>query len=92
MARRVMRQRTNGPNSAHMKQGFRCRRATEQRDKLAALHLRGHSTTSSARASRLSGTARPSALAVFRLITRSYLVGPCSGRSAGFSPLRMRPT
>ena len=30
----------------------------------------------------------PSALAVFRLITISYLVGVCTGRSAGFSPLR----
>ena len=35
---------------------------------------------------------RPSALAVFRLITSSYLVGACTGRSAGFSPLRMRST
>ena len=38
------------------------------------------------------GTVRPSALAVFRLITNSYLVGACTGRSAGFSPLRMRST
>src|ERR1700720_1871720 len=29
---------------------------------------------------------RPSALAVFRLITSSYLVGGCTGKSAGFSP------
>ena len=35
---------------------------------------------------------RPSALAVLRLITSSYLVGACTGRSAGFSPLRMRST
>src|SRR6516164_9156733 len=27
-----------------------------------------------------------------RLITSSYLVGACTGRSAGFSPLRMRST
>jgi hypothetical protein len=26
------------------------------------------------------------------LITSSYLVGACTGRSAGFSPLRMRST
>jgi hypothetical protein len=26
-----------------------------------------------------------------RLITNSYLVGACTGRSAGFAPLRMRP-
>ena len=34
----------------------------------------------------------PSALAVSRLITNSYLVGACTGRSAGLSPLRMRST
>src|SRR5262249_53690091 len=62
----------------------RCRRAAEHRDELAAFH---HSITSSARASWVAGTSRPSALAVFRLITSSYLVGACTGRSAGFSPL-----
>src|SRR5262245_62287920 len=41
------------------------RRAAEQRDELAALH----SITSSARVSTAAGTSRPSALAVFRLIT-----------------------
>src|SRR5262245_33610850 len=46
--------------------------------------------TSSARASSVGGTSRPSALAVLRLTTNSYLVGACTGRSAGFSPLRMR--
>src|SRR5262245_30128375 len=64
-------------------------RAAEQRYELAPPH---HSITSSARASKLSGTVRPSALAVLRLITSSYLVGACTGRSAGFSPLRMRST
>ena len=51
-----------------------------------------HSITSSARASRVAGKSRPSALAVLRLITSSYRVGACTGRSAGFSPLRMRST
>src|SRR5215813_13091409 len=51
-----------------------------------------HSITSSARASSVGGTCRPSAFAVFRLITSSYLVGACTGRSAGFSPLRIRST
>src|SRR6516162_4704517 len=60
----------------------------EQRDELAPLH----SITSSARASNVAGTSRPSAFAVFRLITSSYLVGACTGRSPGFSPLRMRST
>jgi len=32
----------------------------------------------------------PSTLAVLRLTTSWYLVGACTGRSAGFSPLRMR--
>src|SRR5262249_61363958 len=51
-----------------------------------------HSITSSARASTEAGKSRPSALAVLRLITSSYFVGACTGRSAGFSPLRMRST
>src|SRR5262245_22326165 len=66
----------------------RGRRAAKQRDELAALH----SISSSARASSVGGTSRPSARAVFRLITVSYLVGCCTGRSAGFAPLRMRST
>jgi hypothetical protein len=64
-------------------------RAPEQRDECA---VRPHSITSSARASRVGGTSRPSALAVLRLMISSYLVGACTGRSAGFSPLRMRST
>src|SRR5262245_65251968 len=60
-------------------------RAAEQRDELAP----PHSITSSARARSVAGTSMPSALALLRLITSSYLVGACTGRSAGFSPLRM---
>jgi len=44
-----------------------------------------------ARASRVGGTSRPGALAVGKLMTSSNLVGCTTGRSAGFSPLRMRP-
>src|SRR6476660_2634564 len=51
-----------------------------------------YSKVSLARDSNEAGTARPSALAVFRLITSSNLVAPCTGRSAGFSPLRTRST
>jgi len=51
-----------------------------------------YSITSSATASSAGGTVRPSALAVFRLMTSSYLVGCCTGRSPGFSPLKMRST
>src|SRR6516165_7226439 len=64
-------------------------RAAEQRDELAP---GAHSITSSARASTVAGMSRPSAFAVLRLMTSSYLVGACTGRSAGFSPLRMRST
>jgi hypothetical protein len=51
-----------------------------------------YSITSSARPISVFGTLRPSALAVLRLITSSYLVGACTGRSPAFSPLRMRST
>ena len=50
-----------------------------------------YSITSSARASSVGGISSPSALAVLRLMTRSNLVGCTTGRSAGFSPLRIRP-
>src|SRR5262249_30873391 len=64
----------------------RCR-AAEQHDELATLH----SITSSASASSVGGISRPSAFAVFRLMTNSNLVACITGRSAGFSPLRTRP-
>src|SRR5262249_29385172 len=63
------------------------RRAAQQRDELAALH----SITSSAATSSLSGTVRPKALAVLRLIASSNVVGCRTGNSGGFAPLRMRP-
>ena len=47
-----------------------------------------YSITSSARASSGGGMLRPSALAVFRLITNSNWSACWTGRSAGFSPLR----
>src|SRR5262249_39169765 len=77
--RRLLRPRRERPRGRH---------AAEQRDELTP----PHSITSSARASSVGGTSRPSALAVLRLITNSYFVGACTGRSAGFSPLRMRST
>src|SRR5262249_59854760 len=58
-------------------------RAAEQRDELAP----PHSIISSARANNVAGTSIPSPFAVLRLITSSYLVGACTGMSAGFSPL-----
>src|SRR6266540_7150510 len=41
-------------------------------------HAPLHSITSSERASSVGGTVRPSALAVLRLMTNSYLVGDCN--------------
>ena len=64
------------------------RRAAEQRDELAP----SHSITSSASASSYRGLSRPSAFAVLKLITSSYLVGACTGKSAGFSPNEMSQT
>src|SRR5215470_11630790 len=63
-------------------------RAAEQRDEVASLH----SITSSAVASSVDGTVRPSILAVSALITSSNLLACTTGNSAGFAPLRMRPT
>src|SRR5436309_9417235 len=77
--RRLLRARRERPRR-------RC--AANECDELAALH----SITSSARASSIAGTSRPSAPAVLRLMTISNLVGACTGRSAGFSPLRIRST
>src|SRR6516165_9558234 len=59
----------------------------EERDELAP----PHSITSSAVASSDGGSLMPSVLAVFRLIANSNLVDCCTGKSAGFSPLRIRP-
>src|SRR5215467_7408789 len=75
--RRLLRPRCDWPHRY---------RASERCNKLAP----PHSITSSARESSDGGTVRPSTFAVLRLITVSYLVGACTGRSAGFSPLRMR--
>ena len=51
------------------------------------LHL--YSITSSAPASSVGGTVRPSALAALRLMTSSNLVGCWTGKSAGWAPLRI---
>src|SRR5262245_45406941 len=66
----------------------RCRRlAAEQRDELAP----PHSITSSPRSRIAVGIVTPSALAALRLTTVSNAVACWTGRSAGFSPLRIRP-
>jgi hypothetical protein len=51
----------------------------------------GSSITASVMARSCGGTSMPSALAVRRLIKNSNLVACWTGRSAGLTPLRMRP-
>src|SRR5262245_23376673 len=77
---RLLRARRNRPSD---------RRATEQRDELAASD---HSITSSVSASNLSGIWRPSAFAALRLITNSNLVGCSTASSAGFVPFNILST
>src|SRR5262245_14576974 len=54
-------------------------------------HCSVYSITSSARLCTDRGTVMPSVFAVLRLMISSIFVTCCTGRSAGFSPLRMRP-
>src|SRR5262249_37968836 len=87
------RGRAQKPDSRQLRWLLRARRerprnrAAEQRDELAPFH----SITSSARPSSGSGMVPPSALAVRRLMISSTFVDWWTGRSAGFSPLRIRP-
>src|SRR5262249_14788069 len=76
---RLLRARRERPRSC---------RAAEERDELAS----SHSITSSARASSVGGTSRPSAWAFCGLTTSAFWVGPCPGGWAVFWPLRMRST
>src|SRR6476661_10936257 len=57
----------------------------------ASGHRAAYSITSSALVSSDGGIVSPSALAVLRLSTNSNLVDRMTGRSAGLSPLRIRP-
>jgi hypothetical protein len=63
-----------------------------ERNELPGSTMQYYSIISSARTSSDGGTVNPRALAVFRLITSWYFVGPCTGKVAGFSPLKMRST
>src|SRR5262249_39662229 len=65
----------------------RCRRAAKQRDELAP----SHSITSSERACSVAGISISSALATFKLMTSSNVVGCITGSSSGLAPLRIRP-
>src|SRR5262249_32230445 len=55
-------------------------------------HRGPYSITSSAATIRPGEPVKLSAFAVLRLRAVSYLVGVCTGRSAGFAPRRMRST
>mgnify|MGYP000570679712 CR=1 FL=1 len=86
--------RFNAKKPDHRHRGLRAHRArrcdcrtAKKGDELPP----SHSTTPSARPSSESGMVRPKAFAVFRLRNSSTLVDCCTGRSAGFSPLRMWP-
>jgi hypothetical protein len=68
------------------------RNAVFKRNHAGLPHERYYSITSSANASSLSGTARSSMRAVCALITSSNFEACTTGRSAGFAPLRTRPT
>src|SRR5262245_36144943 len=61
--------------------------ASKQPDELACRH----SITSSARPNSVIGKERPSDFAVLRLMTNSVFVDCWTGRSAGLSPLTIRP-
>src|ERR1700746_298803 len=63
--------------------------AADERDKLAPLHRCNHSIPSSARASTIGDSSSPSAFAVLRLMTSSYLEACSTGRSAGLAPFRI---
>src|SRR6516162_4949112 len=54
--------------------------------------VEGYSIPSLASVCKVIGTFSPSVLAVRKLITKSELVLRITGKSAGFSPLRMRAT
>jgi hypothetical protein len=61
---------------------------SKRRERIAMIY----SITSSASCCIDSGTERPGAFAVLRLMASSNLVGCCTGRSAGLLPMRMRST
>src|SRR5262245_4766521 len=89
---RITHQHADAPHALGLLRGRRDRprrRAAEQRNELAPPD---HSITSSASASKLSGTSSPSDFAVLRLITKLNLVGCSIGRSACLAPLRILST
>ncbi len=68
------------------------RKADRAHIAVGASVVAAHRITSSARNRTVGGIVRPSALAVFRLMTSSNFVGRSTGRSAGFAPFRILST
>src|SRR5262249_34837402 len=79
---------TLGRHTSDFITSFYSRTPSEERDEVAPSN---HSITSSAVASKVAGTVMPSNFAVCRLMMNSNLAGRITGRSAGLSPLRIRP-
>ena len=71
----------------------RCRRpkTCTKPDPCSAAKKHPYSITSSASASSFAGNSSPSAFAALRLSTNRNCVGRCTGRSAGFAPLKICP-
>jgi hypothetical protein len=69
-----------------------CRISATSRPEQVRQTEQAYSITSSARASSVGGTSRPSAFAVVRLTTNSNLVGCSTGMSLGFAPRRILST
>ena len=69
-----------------------CLKALDPNRPIREADIANYSITASAKEITPGGMVRPSALAVLRLITNSYAVACTTGKSAGFSPLRIRPT
>ena len=78
------------PPKADKHQTTRFVRFVPKADICIAAHI-CYSITSSAATRSLSGTVRPSIVAVWTLKTSSNLVACTTGKSATFAPLRMRP-
>jgi hypothetical protein len=79
------------PQTADIGRRGRQVRSVPQPDSCTATKQHHYSITSSAVASNVGGTVRPSILAVSALITSSNLLDCTTGRSPGLEPLRMRP-
>jgi hypothetical protein len=87
--------RQNDPSPIHPLQPFQTlaparRTATSGCERVQQKFV--HSITSSVRASSETGTSRPSAFAVLRLMTSSYLSANCTGKLPGASPFSTRST